>query len=88
MSCVLHVIKTGMIFDVFICQDMESYLSEHTSENRATIEELKQEMIVNSILSDMVKTDSDEYVQRLETLEKQVLAETVICHVRFTKFPF
>lgn len=68
--------KTGMIFHVFICQDMESYLSEHTSENRATIEELKQEMIVNSILSDMVKTESDEYVQRLETLEKQVLTET------------
>ena len=51
---------------------MESYLREHTTENRATIEELKQEMIVNSVLSDLVKTQSETYVKRLENLEKQV----------------
>ncbi|XP_052810329.1 dystrophin-like isoform X2 [Mya arenaria] len=56
--------------------DMESYLRDHTSENRATIEELKQEMIVNSVLSDLVKLESDQYVRRLESLEKQA-RETV-----------
>ncbi|XP_053396069.1 dystrophin-like isoform X7 [Mercenaria mercenaria] len=51
--------------------DMESYLSQHSSENRATIEELKQEMIVNSILTDLIRTESEQYVKRLDTLEKQ-----------------
>ncbi|XP_052240299.1 dystrophin-like isoform X2 [Dreissena polymorpha] len=51
--------------------DIESFTSEHTTENRALIEELKQEMIVNSILSDQVTSESDVYVKRLENLEKQ-----------------
>lgn len=51
---------------------MESYVSGHSSENRATIEELKQEMIVNSILSDLVKNEAEQYVKRLEILETKV----------------
>ena len=61
-----------MFYIVSIFQDLESYLSQHTSENRATIEELKQEMIVNSILSDLVKKESENYVKRYENLESQV----------------
>ena len=47
-------------------------MRQHTSENRATIEELKQEMVVNSILTDLVRTEADQYVDRMEVLEKQV----------------
>ena len=69
----------GVIFMLLLLflQDMESYLSQHSSENRATIEELKQELIVNSILTDLVKTESEKYVNRLDTLEKQVMISSV-----------
>ena len=68
-------------------------MSQHTTENRATIEELKQEMIVNSILSDMVKVESDQYVNRLTHLEKQVQlslwyhTDTINVYGRFIKVP-
>ena len=47
-------------------------MNQHTSENRALIEELKQDLIVNSILEEQVKQQSNEYTERLETLEIQV----------------
>ena len=53
-------------------QDLESYMSQHTTENRALIEELKQDLIINSILEEQVKQQSADYVQRLEALEVQV----------------
>lgn len=53
-------------------QDLESFMSQHTNENRALIEELKQDLIVNSVMEEQVKQQSTEYTQRLETLEVQV----------------
>ena len=47
-------------------------MNQHTSENRALIEELKQDLIVNSILEEQVKQQSNEYTERLATLEIQV----------------
>ena len=37
-------------------------MNQHTSENRALIEELKQDLIVNSILEEQVKQQSSEYI--------------------------
>ena len=47
-------------------------MGQHTSENRALIEELKQDLIVNSILEEQVKQKSAEYTERLEALQLQV----------------
>ena len=47
-------------------------MNQHSSENRALIEELKQDLIVNSILEEQVKQQSTDYVHRLEALEIQV----------------
>ena len=52
-------------------------MSQHTTENRALIEELKQDLIVNSILEEQVRQQSADYVQRLETLEVQVSCPTL-----------
>ena len=59
-------------FKQSLFQDLESFMNQHTTENRALIEELKQDLIVNSILEEQVKQQSTEYAERLEKLELQV----------------
>lgn len=51
---------------------METYLAEHSTENKRHIQELATYLIDNSIMVDIVRKDLEDFLRKNEKLESDV----------------
>lgn len=51
---------------------METYLAEHSAENKRRVQDLGNALIDNSIMVDIVRRELDEFLRKYESMESEV----------------
>ena len=67
MSICYHMFAVPLLW-----QDVETYLAEHSTENKRHIQTLATYLIDNCVLVDRVRREHDDFLKRYEKLESDV----------------